>query len=252
MKLEDRVAIITGGGTGIGLAIAIEMARTGANVVTASRSMEHLNKAVAQVTALGRQCLAVATDVSKAEDVDSMVHKTMERFGRIDILVNNAGGSARERRALFHQSAEEVWDYVIGINLKGVRNCTRAVINHMIDRRSGKIVNIASISGMIGTAGAVEYSTAKAGVIGFTKALAKEVVSYGINVNCVSPDYIESGAHSFMDDARRESLKKMTGFDEPGKPKDVAKMVLFLVSDEASFITGQNFVVGGLHNLGRP
>jgi len=250
MELEDKVAIVTGGGTGIGLAIATEMARAGANIVVASRNIEHLDNAISQVTNLGRQCLAVVTNVSKTEEVDNMVRQAMERFGQIDILVNNAGGSAREKGAPFHESTEEVWDYVIDLNLKGTRNCIRAVINHMISRHSGRIINISSVSGMVGTARASEYSAAKAGVIGFSKALAKELVHYGISVNCVSPNYIETGAHYYMDSARRESTKKMTGFDIPGKALDVAHMVLFLVSDKADFITGQNFVVGGLHNLG--
>ena len=252
MELEGKVAIVTGGGTGIGLASAIEMAGAGANIVVASRSMDHLDKAIAQVTGLGRQCLAVVTDVTKTEEVDSMVRKTMEAFGKIDILVNNAGGSARERGGPFHESTEEVWDYVIDLNLKGVRNCIRAVVNHMISNRSGKIVNISSVSGIVGTARASEYSAAKAGVIGFSKALAKELVTYGINVNCVSPNYIETGAHYYMASARREATKRMTGFDIPGTAVDVANMVLFLVSDRANFIVGQNFVVGGLHNLGGP
>jgi NAD(P)-dependent dehydrogenase (short-subunit alcohol dehydrogenase family) len=241
MKLEDKVAIVTGGANGIGRAIALRLAREGADVVVGDIEVDSAKEVIKEIESLGRKGMAGKIDVAKGDDA------RINKFGKVDILVNNAGGSARERRSLFNESKEEVWDFVININLKGAFNCTRAVINHMIERKSGKIVNIGSQAGMVGTKGLVDYSAAKAGIIGFTMALAKEVASYGINVNCVSPGPIQTRmATSFG----IEELKQMTGLGRLGKPEDVAAMVLFLVTDEADYITGQNYLVGGLSNLG--
>jgi 3-oxoacyl-[acyl-carrier protein] reductase len=249
MRLENRVAIVTGGAQGIGRAIALGLAKEGADVALADIDSEPASKVVDEITDLGRKAIAIKTDVSKNEEAKLMAKTALDEFGKIDILVNNAGQSARERRAFFSESTEEVWDFVINLNLKGVRNCTRAVINHMIERRSGKIVNIASCAGVVGDAGSVDYSAAKAGVIGFTRALAKEVASYGINVNCVSPGPIKTRIASILPDGT-ERLRQLTGFGRIGEPEDIAAMVVFLVSDEANFITGQNHPVCGLRNLG--
>ncbi len=250
MKLENRVAIVTGGANGIGRGICLGLAKEGADVVVADIEIETANGVVDEIKALGRKTMAIKTDVTKSKDAKQMAKATLGEFGKIDILVNCAGQPARDRQSLFHESKEEVWDYVIGVNLKGKLNCTRAVINHMIERRSGKIVSIASVAGEVGRASLVDYSAAMGGVISFTKALAKEVASYGINVNCVSPASIETRGKAFYPKEHMEQNKETTGMGRMGKPEDIANMVVFLVSDEASFITGQNHNVAGLRNLG--
>jgi NAD(P)-dependent dehydrogenase (short-subunit alcohol dehydrogenase family) len=166
----------------------------------------------------------------------------------VDTLVNCAGGPDSVE-VFFRGSVEEVWDRVIAVNLKGVRNCTRAVINHMIDRRYGKIVNIASLAGVVGGYSKVDYSAAKAGVIGFTMALAKEVAGFGINVNCISPGPIQTRA-LLIHPEYVEQGARMTGLGRVGKPEEVAALAVFLASDEAGFITGQNYPICGIKNLG--
>src|SRR5512136_1692624 len=187
MKLKDKIGIVTGGANGIGRAIAMTLAKEGAGVIVADIDYDQANKVADEIKALGCEAMAIRTDVTKFNEASLMAKTVLEEFKKIDILVNNAGGSARERATLFCESTEEVWDYVFKTNLKATFNCTRAVIEHMIQRRGGKIVNIASDTGLVGYAGFVDYSTAKAGIIGFTHALAKEVASYGINVNAVAP-----------------------------------------------------------------
>lgn len=252
MKLKDRVAIVTGSARGIGRAIALGLAREGADVVVADKDPVEADKVVNEIKTLGRKAIAVKVDVSRSQEVKVMAKAALDEFGKVDILVNNAGGSARERKSLFCESTEDVWDYVLGINLKGVLNCCRAIINHMIERKSGKIVSIASVDGMIGEARLADYSAAKGSIISFSLALAKEVAAHGINVNCVSPGPIRTIASTFRAAEGRERLQKLTGFDRYGEPEDIANMVVFLVSDEAKFITGQNYPVCGLWNLGGP
>jgi NAD(P)-dependent dehydrogenase (short-subunit alcohol dehydrogenase family) len=238
MKLENKVAIVTGGAMGIGRAIALRLGKEGAGVVISDIDIEQANEVANEIKTMGCKSMAVKANVSNSYEVNQMIKAVLDRFEKIDILINNAGGSGRERKSLFCESTEDVWDYVISINLKGVLNCTRAVINHMISRRSGKIVNIASCAGMLGDVEMADYSAAKGGIISFTMALAKEVVSYGIN-ETISLDKLEK-------------LKQMTGFGRLGKPDEIAAMVLFLLSDEAQFISGQNYAVCGLRNIGGP
>ena len=178
MELKERVAIVTGGTRGIGRAICFSLADQGATVVVVGRDLNKAKQVVNEIRTLGGKAVAVRADVTRSEDTNRMAKFTLDAFGKMDILVNNAGGSPHETRSLFHESEETVWDVVLGVNLKGVLNCTRAVINHMIERRYGKIINIGSIAGLMGTAGLVDYSAAKGGVVAFTKALAKEVASY--------------------------------------------------------------------------
>ncbi len=249
MGLGNRVAIVTGAAHGIGRAIALRLAKEGADVVVADIDLEHANEVVHEIEALGRRGIATKTDVSKSKDAKLMAKTALDKFGKIDILINNAGGSARERGSLFCETTEEVWDYVIGINLKGALNCSRAVINHMIERRSGKIVSTASGAGVTGAAGLVDYSAAKASIIGFTRALAKEVASYGINVNCIDPG---STARRDKPSERIEKGKQRSGWGRLNTPQEVAAIVAFLVSDDAHVITGQYISGGGLHDLGGP
>ncbi len=251
MELEGKVAIVTGAAMGIGRACALQLAKEGADIVLADIELQEANRVADEIKVIGRRALAIKTDVTKSTEVNQMVKKALEAFGKIDILVSNAGQGARERASLFCDSSEEVRNFVITLNFKGVLNCCRAVINHMIENRSGKIVNIASVAGMVGSsAGMADYSAAKAGIIGFSMALAKEVGSYGINVNCVSPGPIETEPILALPEAVREQWKKSSYLGRLGKSEDVAAVVAFLVSDEAGFITGQNYAVCGARNLG--
>jgi NAD(P)-dependent dehydrogenase (short-subunit alcohol dehydrogenase family) len=250
MKLIDKVCIVTGAASGIGRAIALRLAKEGADILIVDVNLQSAKEVATEIETLNRRAVAIKADVTKGREINQMVDVTWKEFGRFDILINNAGGSAREKKSLFHESTEEVWDYVLSINLKGVLNCCRAVIGQMMKQKSGKIVNIASCAGIVGDAGLADYSAAKAGIIGFTMALAKEVASYGINVNCVSPGPIETPAVLTTHSDVLEHFKKITGLGRLGKPEDVANMVAFLVSDEANFISGQNFPVCGLRNLG--
>ncbi len=251
MKLKDRVAIVTGAAYGIGRGIALKLAEEGANVVLADIELEQANKVADEVRAKGVKTLVVKTDVTKSDETERMAQAALKEFGKIDILVNNAGGTARERNAPFYKSKEEVWDYVVAINLKSVRNCTRAVINHMMERRSGKVISIASISGMVGSSNdMVDYSAAKAGIIGFTMALAKEVGSYDINVNAISPGGVGGTRAQQAIPEVFEEYKKTTLIGRIGRPEDIGNMAAFLASDEASFITGQNYAVCGGKSLG--
>jgi len=250
MELEDKVAIVTGGANGIGQAICTRLAREGADIAVADIEMEQASEVANEIKTLGRKAIALRVDVTKSEDTNQMVKKVLDEFGKVDILVNNAGGSARGRNALFCESKEEVWDWVIKLNLKGTLLCTRAVINHMLERRYGKIVNIGSSAGILGQFKMADYSAAKAGVIGFTKALAKEIGQYGINVNCVSPAAILTAAMSQFSEDDVAEKKKLSYLDRLGTPEDIANTIAFLVSDAASYIAGQNIPVMGGRNLG--
>jgi len=245
MKLECKVSIVTGAGQGIGQAIALSLAKEGADVVVNDMNIETAKSIAAEIQAMGRRTLAIKADVGKSEEVNEMVTMIISEMGGVDILVNNAGGGARERGSEFKDSTEEVWDFVINRNLKGVLNCTRAVINHMIERQSGKIVNIASTIAFSPEPGQADYGGAKAGIIGFSKSLAKEVGRYGINVNCVSPGVIETIALKQVPQEMLERYLSKQILKRRGQPQDIANMVVFLASEEASFITGQNYAVCG-------
>jgi len=250
MKLENKVAIVTGGAMGIGQAISLRLANEGANVVVADIDHEQASKVVSRINALGRKAILTKTDVTKSEETNQMAKAAIDKFGKIDILVNNAGGSPHKTRSLFRESVVGTWDIVLGVNLKGVLSCSRAVINHMIERRSGKIISIASIAGLMGTAGLADYSAAKGGVIAFSKALAKEVASDGINVNCVCPGPTATEYFLTLPEEAKQRYLKNIPLGRLGKPEEVASMVSFLASDEADFITGQAFVICGGRSLG--
>ena len=247
MELENKIAIVTGGASGIGEKICRRLAREGASVIIADIAVEQAEMLARDLASNGQKALTLKVDVTKSSDTDEMAKIVLEKFGKIDILVNNAGGTARERKCLFSESEEEVWDWQIDLNLKSVRNCTRAVINHMIQRKNGKIVSVASVAGVKGSTVLADYSAAKAGIIGFTMAIAKEVAPYGINVNCVSPGPVASGA---LPEQYREAALKRVYAGRLGQPEDIANAVAFLVSDEASFIVGHNLLVDGGSNLG--
>ena len=245
MKLADRVAIVTGAARGIGREIALTLVGEGAKVTICDLDIEPLNDVANEIKAAGGQALASKVDVTQSAEINQMVDATLQRFGGIDILVNNAGGSARDQASDFHQAKEEVWSSTIARNLIGTMACTRAVINHMIERKSGKIVNLASVNGISGQAGFVDYSAAKAGIIGFTKALAKEVNSHGINVNAVAPGVIETRVVEQIPKETMEEILKKLNLNRLGQPEDIANAVLYLASDQASYITGHILVICG-------
>jgi len=245
MKLAGRVAIVTGAARGIGREIALTLVREGAKVTISDLDMEPLNDVADEIKAAGGQALASRVDVTNSAEINQMVEATLQTFGQIDILVNNAGGSARDKASVFHEAPEEVWTATLARNLNGTFACTRAVINHMIERKSGKIVNFASVNGISGQAGFVDYSAAKAGVIGFTKALAKEVNSFGINVNAVAPGVIETRVVEQIPKETITGIIESLNLNRLGQPEDIANAVLYLVSDEASYVTGHVLRVCG-------
>jgi len=241
--LTDRVAIITGGGTGIGQGIALEFAKAGADIVLASRKIPNLEKVVGEIKALGRRALAIGTDVRIPEQVDSMVKQTVDAFGKIDILVNNAGAS-------FVCPLEDItpngWDAVIGVNLKGPYLCCRAAGKVMIGQKSGKIINISSVAGIIGTPGLAHYGAAKAGLINFTKSLAAEWAKYNIYVNCIAPGWIRTeGAYAAADMASEEKITKGIPLGRTGQPAEIGSVAVFLASEASSYLTGETLAVQG-------
>ena len=252
MKFENKVAIVTGAGGGIGRAVATSLASEGAAIVVNDIRQEPLDKVADEIRALGQKVLAMKADVTNSKEIYQMVQSTLNEFGRIDILVNVAGGPARgDKRTLFHEAEEETWNSVIDLNLKGTLICCHAVIRQMLQQRYGKIVNIGSVQGMVGSSiGFADYSAAKAGVIGFTKSLAKEVVSFGINFNCVSPGVVATPQLFWLPEEVIEKLKDSVYLKRLGKPEEIANLVVFLVSDEASYITGQNYAICGGRSLG--
>lgn len=238
MKLADKVAIVTGAAGGIGSAIARRYAQEGAKVVVSDIHMERAEQAAEELRALGAEAIAVQTDVRDMRQIERMISLTLETFGKIDILVNNAGGGTRiiNKSGVFHTAEQETLDWVIDVNLKGVLYCSRAVVNHMMERGTGRIINMASIAGVVGTKNASGYAAAKGGVIAFTKSLAMEVGTSGVRVNAVSPGAI-------LNLPGLANAKTYVG--RGGQPEEVASLVLFLSSDEADYISGQNHIIDG-------
>lgn len=240
-RLQDQVAIVTGASRGIGRATALALASEGASiVVNYASSQAAADQVVAEITALGSQAIALPADVSKADQVDNLINTVMEKWGRIDVLVNNAGIT---RDTLLLRMKPEEWQAVIDLNLTGVFLCTRAVSKIMLKQRSGRIVNITSVAGQMGNPGQANYSAAKAGVIGFTKTVAKELASRGITVNAVAPGFISTDMTS---DLKAEEILKFIPLNRYGKPEEVAGMIRFLAADPAAaYITGQVMNVDG-------
>lgn len=239
--LKNQVAIVTGASRGIGRAIALQLAEQGAKVVVNyASSSTAADQVVANITENAGEAIAVQADVSQPEQVDTLISTTMDKFKRIDILVNNAGIT---RDTLLLRMKLEEWQAVIDLNLTGVFLCTKAVSKIMLKQKSGRIINIASVAGQMGNPGQANYSAAKAGVIGFTKTIAKELSSRGITVNAVAPGFITTDMTS---DIKAEGLLQFIPLGRFGQPEEIAGMVRFLAADPAaSYITGQVFNVDG-------
>ncbi len=241
--LQGQVAIVTGASRGIGRATALELARHGANVVVNyAGNKEKAEQVVVEIKELGVDALAIQADISNSEQVKEMVKETIDAFGRVDILVNNAGIT---RDNLLMRMKEEEWDAVIDTNLKGVFNCSKAVTRQMMKQRYGRIINVASVVATLGNAGQANYVAAKAGVIGLTKTMARELANRNIHVNAVAPGFIETD----MTDELGEDLKRQLLTQIPlatlGKPEHIASVVRFLASADADYMTGQTFHVDG-------
>ncbi|MGM0902033.1 MAG: 3-oxoacyl-[acyl-carrier-protein] reductase [Bacillota bacterium] len=243
MKLEGKVALVTGASRGIGREIALELAREGANVAINYAGSEAKALEVAEeIRTMGREAITIQADVSSSESVESMVKQTIEAFGKLDILVNNAGIT---KDNLLMRMKEADWDDVININLKGVFLCTKAVTRQMMKQRSGRIINISSIVGVSGNAGQANYVAAKSGVIGLTKTTAKELATRGITVNAIAPGFITTDMTDKLNDETKNEMLKQIPLARLGEPTDIAKTVLFLASDDSRYMTGQTLQVDG-------
>ena len=243
MSLQGKVALITGGSRGIGAAVAQALATAGAAVAGCARNGEAAAATASAIAAQGGQALGVAADVSRAEDAERLVKACLERFGRLDILVNNAGIT---RDGLVLRMKDGDWSDVLAVNLNGAFYCARAALRAILkQKQSGRIINIGSVVGSMGNAGQVNYVTSKAGLIGLTKALAKEVAARGVTVNLVAPGFIETDMTANLPDAVKETYRGQIPLGRFGTAADVAAAVAFLASDEAAYITGQVIHVNG-------
>ncbi|MBU3156302.1 3-oxoacyl-[acyl-carrier-protein] reductase [Clostridium estertheticum] len=243
LMLKGKTAVVTGASRGIGRAIALKLAKHGANVVVNYRnSVDAVQEVVKEIEALGVKVLAIQADISSYTDVENMIKKSVEEFGSIDILVNNAGIT---KDGLLMRMKEADFDSVIDINLKGAFNCTRHVAAIMLKQRSGRIINISSVSGLTGNAGQVNYSAAKAGIIGMTKSVAREFGSRGVTCNAVAPGYIQTDMTEDLPAKVKDTIMGTIPLKRLGRPEDVANVVAFLVTDEAAYITGQVINVDG-------
>ncbi|RJQ31670.1 MAG: glucose 1-dehydrogenase [Peptococcaceae bacterium] len=243
MRLKDKVAIVTGAGLGIGRAVALAFAGEGAKVAVAELDGRAGEETVSLIRNAGGEALPVSTNVAVKEEAKAMAGTVLQQWGRIDILVNNAGIL---RTAMLNKMAEEDWDAVIAVHLKGVFNCIQAVAGPMIDQKSGKIINLTSAAGLVGTIGQINYSAAKAGIIGVTKSAAKELARYNICVNAIAPLAETRMTEKILTDPKfRDTYLGRVPMRRFGKPEEIAPTFVFFASDDANFITGQVLCVDG-------
>jgi 3-oxoacyl-[acyl-carrier protein] reductase len=240
--LTGRVAIVTGGSRGIGAATAALLAEDGAAVIVSARDADRLERAVKEMTADGSTVVGVVADVTSREDTERLVETSRQRFGRLDVLVNNAGIT---RDTLLVRMKDEDWDRVLEINLRGAFLMTRAATKIMMRQKSGRIINVASTSGVMGNAGQTNYSAAKAGLIGFTKAAARELARWSIHVNAVAPGLIDTDMTAAVPETARQALLAQIPLGRSGTAREVAEVVRFLAGDGAAYITGQVLHVNG-------
>ena len=242
MELENKVAVVTGSARGIGRAIAKRLAQDGATIVICDLFENDVLATAEELRSEGFKILPLRVDVTNLEDVESMITTVVEKLGAVDILVNNAG---IVRDALLVRMKEADWDAVIAVNLKGAFNCTKSVARIMMKQRSGKIVNISSVMGLMGNVGQANYSASKAGIIGLTKSAAKELGGRGVNVNAVAPGFIMSKMTESLPEDQKKKVLELIPLGTIGYPEDVANVVAFLVSDSSRYITGQVIQVDG-------
>lgn len=241
MVLKDKVALITGGARGIGKEIALELARRGADIVICDL-IEEVSATAKEIEKLGVTAVGYVADITNKTDVDQLMTNILAKFSRLDILVNNAGIT---RDNLLIRMSDEEWDSVIAVNLKGTFNCLRAAAKIMIKQRSGKIINVASVVGMMGNMGQSNYAASKGGVISLTKSAAKELASRGVTVNAVAPGYIETKMTEVLSDKVKEMFETLIPMKRAGTANDVARVVSFLASADADYVTGQVIKVDG-------
>lgn len=243
MLLTGKVALVTGASRGIGREVAIEMAKAGADIVINYIGDVSLAEEVqGQIQALGRKAVIIEADVSNSAAVDELMAKAISEFSRIDILVNNAGIT---RDNLLARMKEEDWDAVLNINLKSMFNCSKSVLKYMMKQRYGRIINISSVVGVMGNAGQANYAAAKAGALGLTKSIAKEVASRNITVNAVAPGFIDTEMTAKLPEKVKEEMLSGIPIKRLGLPLDIANAIIFLSSDNASYITGQTLHIDG-------
>ena len=242
MRLKDKVALITGGARGIGQAIAMTFAREGADIVVADVNLEIAQKTASEIESLGRKAMALEMDVTNYDLVEAGINKILDKMGKVDILVNNAG-ITKDNLVLRMSQAD--WDAVINVNLKGTFNCIKAVSRPMIKQRSGRIISIASIIGLMGNPGQANYAASKAGIIALTKTVAKELASRNINANAVAPGFIQTEMTAKLPEEIKKKMQEAIPLGTLGTPEDVANVCLFLASQESSYITGQTITVDG-------
>ena len=240
--LNDKVAVVTGAGRGIGRAVAIAYAKMGANVVCVSRTQENSTKVATEIEALGQKSWAFAVDVSDTSAVESSAKNILEATGKVDILVNNAGVT---RDNLLMRMSEEEWDTVLNTNLKGAFNFTKAFTRPFMKQRSGRIINIASVIGLIGNAGQSNYAASKAALIGFTKSVAKELAPRGVTANAIAPGFIETDMTAVLDEKVRGSIIDRIPMNQFGSPEDIANTAIFLALESTNYMTGQVLTIDG-------
>ncbi|MCI0690588.1 3-oxoacyl-[acyl-carrier-protein] reductase [candidate division KSB1 bacterium] len=241
-KLQDKIAIVTGGSRGIGKAIALRLAAEGAKVVVTATTQAGADKTAEEIRQNGGQAIGFATNVADVKQVDALIKGTVEHFGALHILVNNAGIT---RDNLVMRMSDEDWNDVITTNLTGTFNCIRAASKIMMKQRSGKMVNITSVVALMGNKGQANYSAAKAGIIGLTKSVARELASRNIQINAVAPGFIETDLTATLPEAAKTAMLQSIPLERMGTPEDVAGLVVFLASSDADYITGQVFNVDG-------